>query len=235
MRLRWVLVAVVIVVFVCGCEFDDSAVTQAADKAMDDGDPTVCNTLQTQAEKDSCFAWVALGLRVPDACTLISNKTNADSCYSRVAIASGDFFTCGKIEDTKQNALCKTMTAGESTAGVADSIKDKIQGNAPVYGETTFVKGEVMYKPAGSSEWVPLTADTKLRIGDTVKTGEKSKMMYIGGEGDKKHLEVIPPGSEVVIQPPKEEPDPGFMIKLENVIHAMNEADKPGEVFLGTR
>ncbi|MFN7991529.1 MAG: hypothetical protein U0R44_05205 [Candidatus Micrarchaeia archaeon] len=97
---------------------------------------------------------------------------------------------------------------------------------------STFVKGDVMVKPAGSDQWYPITPDTRLVYGDTIKTGPNSKMRYMapGEEG----VSVIMDNSETVLtEKPKPPQDLGTTIN--DISQALTRSEAEGEVFLGTR
>jgi hypothetical protein len=113
MRFR-LLVLLVALVFLCGCEFlfEEAEVERMAREAIERRDPRLCANLTDISDAEDCFTKVAVGLNQSEACEYIKNVTAADLCNDGVAIESKDFSPCKKIKSVKQKLFCYGKVGG---------------------------------------------------------------------------------------------------------------------------
>jgi hypothetical protein len=234
---RGALLAVCIVVLVCGCdEFDNSKVAAALEKAVDANDASKCGELSASADKDLCYQLAALALRQPSACGSVGNKTMGDQCYSRLAQVQSEYSLCWNVRDSQGKALCMTMVSATKAQNTADGIQGVLNGAEPAVGEATYVKGDVLYQPAGGKEWKAVSQDTKFKVGDVVRVGPNSKFRYIEGVGtEQAHMKVVPAGQEVTMQKPEEPPKRSLTETVGDLIQSLTKSEKEDEVALGGR
>jgi hypothetical protein len=236
-RLITTILAVTVLVFVCGCEgFENSRVTEALSKVVENNDPSACNSVDDKTDKDSCFQLAALALRNPAACGSVSDKTQADGCYTRIAQVTKDYSTCWSVKETKQKALCMTIVSAQKASDTADNINNKLSGTQSPIAETTYIKGDVMYKPVGSNEWKPVESDTKFKEGDEIRVGPNSKLRYINGVGtDQAHVEVLIPNTETTVKKPPEPPPRSLTDLTNDLIHTLTKPEEQGQIVTATR
>jgi hypothetical protein len=236
-RLVTTILVVTALVLVCGCEdFENSKVMDALDKVVETNDPAACNSLAEKTDKDACFQLAALALRNPVACGSVSNKTQGDSCYTRIAQVNKDYSICWNIQTAKEKGLCMTLVSAKKASDTADNINNKISGTQSPVAETTYLKGDVMYKPVGSNEWKPVESGTKFKEGDVIRVGPNSKLRYINGVGtDQAHVEVLIPNTETTVKKPPEPPRRSLTELTNDLIHTLTKPEEQGQVVSATR
>ncbi|MFH1054582.1 MAG: hypothetical protein V1744_00650 [Candidatus Altiarchaeota archaeon] len=137
MRFPHILVAVIAVVLVCGCEFDfeNSQLANTVEAAIKSKDPSKCKTLTDPMDKDNCYQLVSVGLKDAASCKSIRNKTITDTCYKGVAIVNKDYSPCDKIKDQKEKAMCMaqvaTGQAGDAVNAIGNATEEQIQAAQP--------------------------------------------------------------------------------------------------------
>ena len=134
------------------------------------------------------------------------------NCYSRLAQVSKDYSICWNVQDAKGKAMCMTMVSAQKASDTADNIQSEIDGKGPSVAQATYIKGDVLYQPAGGSDWLPVDSNTQFKEGDVIRVGPGSKMRYIEGIGtDQANARTIMQGTELTVKKPEIVPPKGIM------------------------
>lgn len=114
MLLGRLIILLVAVALICGCEFDDGIsqeVRDQADYAISANDPYSCYHLKTENEINWCLNKFSTGTNSTAGCKLILNSSYSNNCVTNLAIETGDWSKCADTLSLTENAKCRALVA----------------------------------------------------------------------------------------------------------------------------
>lgn len=195
--------------------------------ANNTGDTRSCDKIEggiMSYTKDECYGSSAENMEDPDLCLGAPDEAGCRSDF-----AKNNQNDCGSAYSFNASTQsCEIDKVPEKPRVVEAGKEDAV---------TTFTKGNSFYRPQGSNTWFPVTEDTKLMAGDTVRTDPGAKMRYIlNGSGPNAGLHVVPGGSSVVIPDPNATvPAPPLHELTVKFLCSLSEKEEGGEICTATR
>jgi hypothetical protein len=184
MRLGVLILILVALVWICGCEFDDGISQEVRDQAnyaISSNDPYSCYHLKKEAEINWCLNKYSTGLNTTGGCKLILNTSYSNNCVSNIAMTTGDWSKCSDMLGFGSNWKCMVEVAvsnvikesdeeaGEESEEPATTLP---AGTMQVQGSTAFTQetNKALKLLEGTNEYSEITQNVG-RIKENDKSG----------------------------------------------------------------